>query len=195
MNWSLIQTIFIFISSILALISPIVYAKAILKGEAKPHRTTRFILLVITTLSTASLLANHNTVAVWLAAISTIQAIIVFLLSLKYGMGGWAKIDILCLVIAIIGIIFWQTTNNPLFGLYFSILADLTGMIPTIIKTYQLPQTEIATFFALDTIASIFTFFANSDFSVANIAYPVYLMLINALMVTLIITPKLKHTY
>ncbi|MBI4835687.1 MAG: hypothetical protein HY817_00345 [Candidatus Abawacabacteria bacterium] len=186
------QILFIVISSILALISPIIYARAILKGEAKPHRTTRFVLLIITALSTASLLANNNTVAVWLAGVSTLQAIIIFILSIKQGMGGWAKLDILCLVIALVGVVAWQTTNNPLIGLYCSILADFTGMVPALIKTYRLPKTEIATFFALDTVAAIFTLLATTIFSMENIAYPIYIFLINLVMCSLIVTPRLR---
>ncbi|MBI4836079.1 MAG: hypothetical protein HY817_02360 [Candidatus Abawacabacteria bacterium] len=187
------QTIYIVISSVLALISPIVYARAILRGEAKPHRTTRFVLLVITALSTASLLANNNTVAVWLAGVSTLQAIIIFALSIKHGMGGWAKLDILCLIIAVVGIIVWQTTNNPILGLYFSILADFTGMIPAIIKTYRFPKTEIVTFFLLDTIAAVFTLFAIDQLILENIAYPIYIFVINLIMCALIVAPRMPN--
>lgn len=85
------KSFFIVISSLLALISPLVYAKAIVKGEAKPHRTTRLILLVITLLATISLFAQNDTVAIWLAGVSALQSIIIFILSIKYGMGGWGK--------------------------------------------------------------------------------------------------------
>ena len=44
--------IFIFISSTLALISPVIYAKAIVKGKARPHRTTRLVLLFIAVIAT-----------------------------------------------------------------------------------------------------------------------------------------------
>lgn len=183
----MLQTILIICSSILALISPVIYAQSILKGEAKPHRTTRFVLLLITTLSTVSLIAQHNTVAVWLAGVSTLQSVVIFYLSIKRGMGGWSKSDIACLVIALFGIIIWQTTNNPILGLYFSILADFTGMIPAIIKTYKLPKTENVWFFGLDTIAGIFTLFAVNSFTTEQIAYPAYIFIINALMVILIL--------
>ena len=65
--------IFILISVVLALISPIVYSVAILKGEAKPHRTTRFVLLLITSLTTASLFVQGNRVAIYLAGVYTLQ--------------------------------------------------------------------------------------------------------------------------
>lgn len=184
------QAFFIFVSSVLALISPIVYGRAILRGEAKPHRTTRLVLLIITILSTASLLANHNTVAVWLAGVSTLQAVVIFVLSIKRGMGGWAKLDIACLGIALIGILAWQMSKNPAVGLYFSILADFTGVVPSLIKTYRFPKTEIATFFALDICASFFTLLALRTYTPADIAYPIYILLINATMTLLIISPR-----
>jgi len=181
------QTIFIVISSILAIVSPIIYTRSILKGEAKPHRTTRFVLLLITTLSTASLIAQHNTVAVWLAGISTLQAIVIFYLSIKRGMGGWSRSDISCLVVALFGIIIWRTTNNPLLGLYFSILADFTGMVPALIKTYKFPHTEIFWFYILDTVAGLFTLLAVNSFTPEQVAYPIYIFLINLTMTILIL--------
>jgi len=181
---------FIIISSLLALISPLVYSQAILKAKAKPHRTTRLVLLLITSLTTASLLAQKDQVAVYLAAVSAFQSIIIFILSLKWGMGGWAKTDIICLIIAILGILLWKTTNNPTLALYSAIAADFTGMAPAIIKTYKFPETEVWTFFFLDTIAAGFSILALKSFSLQESSYPIYIMLINFTMVLLIIRPK-----
>ena len=182
--------IFIIISSLLALISPVIYAKAILKGEAKPHRTTRLVLLLITSLATASLFAQHNTVAIWLAGVSTLQAIVIFALSIKHGMGGWAKSDMICLVIALLGIGLWQTTKQPTLALYAAIAADFTGMVPAIIKTYKFPKTEIWSFFFLDTVAAIFSLMAIKNWRIEEFSFPLYLMLINFAMVLLIVSPR-----
>lgn len=154
------QSVFILISSIFALISPIIYVKAIVKGAAKPHRTTRLVLLIITVLTTASLFAQHNTVAIWLAGVSTLQSIVIFTLSIKRGMGGFTKSDGICLIIALIGIILWQVTKNPIVALYCALLADFTGMIPTVVKAYKFPHTEIYQFFLLDVFAGIFSLLA-----------------------------------
>lgn len=185
------QTIFIIISSLLALISPLVYARAILKGEAKPHRTTRLILLLITSLATASLLAQHDRVAVWLAGISTLQSILIFILSLKRGMGGWGRSDLICLAIALLGIFLWQTTKNPALALYASIAADFTGMVPALIKTYRFPETEIWSFYFLDIFAAGFSLLAVQSFIPQQFSYQLYLMVINLVMVLLVLRPKL----
>lgn len=183
---------FIFLSSLLALISPLIYAKAILKGRAKPHRTTRLVLLLITSLATASLFAQHDTVAVWLAGVSSLQAVLLFALSIRHGMGGWAKTDVVCLVVALSGIVLWRTTQEPSLALYASIAADFTGMVPAIIKTLKYPDTEIWSFFLLDVFAAIFSLLAVKAWTVQEFSYPLYIMIINSIMVLLIIRPKFR---
>lgn len=188
------QSAFIAISSILALISPLIYAQSIVKGKVKPHRTTRLVLLIITTLATASLFVQGNTVAVWLAGVSMLQSIVIFTLSIKRGMGGWSPIDLLCLAIALIGIILWKTTNNPEVALVASLVADFTGMIPAIIKTYHFPETEDWRFFGLDTLAGLFTIMAVSTRTWQEYAFPLYIFLINTVMVCLILRPQAKFS-
>lgn len=187
------KTLFIVVSSLLALISPVIYARAILKGEAKPHRTTRFVLLLITGLATASLFAQHDNVAIWLAGISTLQAILIFSLSIKHGMGGWGKADLICLAVAFLGIVLWQTTADPSLALYCSIGADFAGMVPALIKTYRLPETEIWQFYLLDVFAAFFSLLALSVWDVQNFSYQVYIFGINLVMVFLVLRPKLPH--
>jgi hypothetical protein len=180
------KSLFLFFSVLLPLISPVVYSRAILRGKAKPHRTTRFVLLLNTSIATLSLLASHNHVAVWLALVSAIQALVIFSLSLRKGMGGWSMTDLVCLGIALLGIVLWQTTTNPMLALYASIASDLTGMVPAIIKTYHHPETEIWSFFALDSVAGLFNLLALSSYTLKDFSYPLYIVLINAFMVILI---------
>lgn len=183
------QAILIMASTLLALISPIIYAKAILNGEAQPHRTTRIVLLINTILATTSLYAQHDTVAIWLAGVSTLQSIFIFLLSIKYGMGGWEKLDISCLFIAAIGMVLWKTTNNPAIALYSSILADFVGMVPTLVKTYKKPNSEIWQFFTIDTIVGLLSLLAVQTWTLASVSYPLYIMTINMAVALLVVRP------
>jgi hypothetical protein len=176
----------------LALVSPIIYARAIFRGEAIPHRTTRIVLLVNTILATSALFAQHDTVAIWLAGVSTIQSVFIFALSLKYGTGGWAKLDMACLAIAVIGMILWKSTDNPTIALYSSILSDFVGMIPTLVKTYKRPSSEIWQFFAIDTVVGLLSLLAVSHWTPASISYPLYILLVNMSVALLVIYPRKK---
>ncbi len=184
------QQTLIILSSISVLISYGIYEWSIITGRTKPHRTTRFVLLLITALGTASLFASHDRVAIWLIGLSGLNCFIVFLLSLKYGMGGWAKTDILCLVIALAGIVVWKITDRPALGLYAAILADFAGMVPALLKTYRLPETEYWLSYIFDVAAAILTLFAIRNWGLTDFSYPLYLVVINALMLALTFRPK-----
>lgn len=122
--------------------SYLAYEWGMIKGWARPHRTTRLVIFVIVILGFLSLYAQGDRVVVWFLGICSVQSLIMLIMSFKYGMGGWAKEDLLALVIAIVGIVTWQVTDNPVLGLYAAVTADLAGMIPALIKTYRLPDSE-----------------------------------------------------
>jgi hypothetical protein len=143
--------------------------------------------MLIAILTAASILAQHNYVAIWLAGASAVQAVFIFGLSIKHGMGGKGKLDIICLSIALVGIILWQVTRQPVLALYFAILADFTGIIPSIIKTYKRPETEIWSFFAIDAVAGLLTLVVSKHWTAQDVSYPLYILLINSLMITVIL--------
>lgn len=182
------KNVFLVLSIVLPIYSPIPYIRSILAGITKPHRTTRLVYFVIGILTTLALFASGDRIALWISAVSTLQAIVLFYLGIMHGIGGWTKKDILCLILALSGIVLWQTTNNPIMGLYFGIAADFAGTIPTIIKTYHLPETENWQFYALDTLAGICNMLALSSFTPAAYSYPLYLILVNGLITLLAIS-------
>ena len=188
------QAAFILISSILVFLSYLIYEWSIVVGKTRPHRTTRFVIMVIAALGTASLFAAHDKVAIWLLAICALQSAVVFGLSLKWGMGGWAKTDLFCLFIAAIGIAFWKITDNPALGLYAAIAADFFGMVPAILKTYRLPHTEYWLSYVFDIFAAGFTLLAIQNWEIQGYSYPLYILLINLAMLALILRPKLSFS-
>lgn len=185
------QNVLITASVLLASLSSFVYFIAILKGQAKPHRTTRLVFLVISTVTTFSLFVQGNQVAVWLAGISMLQSLIIFSLSIKYGMGGWSKLDIFCLFTALVGIIAWQLTQNPIIALYFAIGADFIGIVPTLMKTFHYPKTEVWTFYFLDVCAGICNLLATEKLVFDQYLYPFYIIVINLIMVLLVVRPNM----
>lgn len=152
---------------------------AILTGKARPHRTTRFVLFVIAILSTSALFAQQSFVAFIFSATILISTSATFVLSIKSGMGGISKLDLLCLFLAILGIGLWKTTNNPTIGLYAAILADFTGFIPTLVKTYKIPDSEVVITFFFDFIGGITSILAIGNLVPQEIIFPLYIALIN----------------
>jgi hypothetical protein len=130
----------------LPLVSTVVYVVSILKGRSKPQRMTRLLLLLIAGISFSALLAAHDRAAVWLALISLLQAMLIWALSLKRGMGGRDPFDLLCLGLCAVGLMLWFVSGESLFGLVMSIVADLVACLPSLRKTVRWPHTESCAF-------------------------------------------------
>ena len=172
--------------ALLPLASSITYAWSITRGDTVPQVTTRFLMMAITSLSFISLLAAHDHSGVWLALTSTIQAIGLWLLSLRKGMGSiFNRLDMICLLLCALGILLWLASGQSLVGLFASIAADLIGCVPSIVKTWRLPYSETITFYGLDAVAGICILFS-TPITWRSAIFPIYIFLINAVFVAVI---------
>jgi hypothetical protein len=174
-----IKDIFLVISIVVGLVTPLIGIRSIFKGEYKPQRTTRVIFLLLLFISVASLLAQKDRVAIVLAVLQWLTSLIIFVLSFKYGVGGFEKKDIVVFFMAMITLIIWKTTSNPALALYMSILTDFIGLSPTLIKAYKQPYTEDPKFYASDTMSGFFNLIAVKNYQLNALAFPGYIFLIN----------------
>jgi hypothetical protein len=181
----------IFISSIFAATSSILYITSILKGKTKPHRTTRFVVFVMVLLGTIALYFSHNWPTFYLYLIYCLGNFTIFLLSIKNGMGGWTRTDLTCLIISGLGIVFWQLTNNPLLALLASITANIVANVPAVIKTYKYPETETWIYYFLGIFANTIILFAQKTFTFSDYVFPAYFVLLNIVFVVLILRYKI----
>ncbi len=137
------QTILLMLSGILAIMGGMIYLVSIGRGRTKPHRTTRFVLLIVVALNFVSVLAAQgNSGAKLYAGITCLFALAYFVMSIKRGMGGSSAFDWTCLILALLGIVAWQITNNPMLGIYFAVAADFIAYLPAFVKTWYHPHTE-----------------------------------------------------
>lgn len=154
------------------------YLLDILKGKTKPQRTTWFIWTFLGSISFTSQLklgAHWSLVYVGLNAAGNLA---VFLLSLKYGTGGWRKMDVTALVIACVGVAISFIFTSPMIALTGSIVADFAGTSLTLYKTYLDPSSETSiTWFFMGT-SSLFAALAVGKMDFSLLLYPVYICIV-----------------
>jgi hypothetical protein len=159
------------LSGVIVLIGAPFYAIDIFKGKTKPERTTWFIWSVLGVIAFFSQKALHAHWSLVYAGIDAIGSLIVFALSLKYGVGGWSWLDRFALSVAAIGVAI-SLIVHALFGV---ILADGVGAVLTILKTYRKPDSETSiTWFGVGTSA-LFGALSVGHFRPALLLYPLYL--------------------
>ena len=180
------------VAAFIAILQAIPYIWSILMGHTRPSRVSYGIWAVILTIELASYIAVGATTTVWVLLVLTINAFIIFGLSIKYGMGGRTKFDIPCLVVAGIAIVLWLTTKNPALAVYFSTLAGFIGYLPTIKKAYLLPNTENTLSWVMYVIAATLNVCAPTSLSFVIALPPICGFVLSVVVASLLLFPRWK---
>ena len=182
------------ISVILFLIAAPPYIIDTLHGTTRPERASWFIFLV---LNLTAFVANITLGASWslvFLGLDTMGSLIVFSMSLKYGVGGWTRLDRAALAIAAIGVAVSFIAREPVIALIGVILADAAGTVPTIFKTFAEPGSETTISWLLTGTGAVCGLLSVGKFDVPLLLYPAYLTLANyAIPVTQFVSGRLKR--
>lgn len=170
----------VYCQGVLPVIGAFPYIKDILRHKTKPHRTSFLIWAVLDSIAFATQLAKGATWSLIMPAVGTIEVLTSFVLSLKYGVGGFAKKDIAALLLSGLGLILWYFTKEPLVALLIVICVDVIGMSLTILKTYAHPHTETFSTWLLSSIAGLFAAAAVGHWTFSLLIYPLYICVANA---------------
>lgn len=175
-----------YVSFLMIIAVTIPYIIDIVRGRAKPARSTRlmFFLLMALTIAQQHNLNSGYAMAVTLAELISSAALLI--LSVKYGVGGLRRTDFVCYVLLALSLVVWLITKNALLALHLAIVADTIAFWPTLEKTWREPKSETWLFFFGGVIAPLFSIFAQRDWSYAIIVYPLYLSFINLVELILI---------
>jgi len=182
------------IAGILSIIGYVPYIISILQGKTQPNRATWFIWTVVGGLLAFSYAAEGDPQTIWLPLGYFFGPFITALLSLRYGYAVWTRFDTICLTVALVSIIPWILSDNATFTLLVNVLIDMSGALPTLVKTYREPETEDLLAWFIFFVANTIQLFALSYWNIAAV-YPIYLFFLAAGMVALILKGKLKSTH
>lgn len=184
MNWS---NIFVIISSILIVSAAIPYFVDILKGKTKPRVVTWSIWGLLNVISgTASLIDHQYSTAILLAILTICNFVIVFF-GWKHGDKKIGKLDTVCFIGAIIGILLWWLFNSPAVAVIATIIIDFIGAIPTFKHAWQKPFEETLSNYLLGLFGEVFTLFSISTLLITAFAFPIYAISGNLLFSLIII--------
>jgi hypothetical protein len=130
------------LSGLIAFAASIPYIIDIVKGNTKPQRMAWVIFLTLSGISFFAQLAEGATDSLWFPLVLFVQAIIIFALTLKFGVGGQSKFDIFSLVAALCIMLIWYATKSAAVAIVCSVTINTIGKILVAEKTYRMPHTE-----------------------------------------------------
>src|ERR1019366_5950203 len=159
------------------------YAMDVIKGKAKPARSTRLMFTFLLAITILQQLSIHSGFLIVVTASEAVGALVILALAIKRGVGGWAKLDILCYCLLAVDVAVWLTTGSAFIALHLSVLADLIAFTPTFVKTWRHPKSETPLFFVTGVVAPSLNILGAGKFSYGVLLFPAYLAFINLLEV------------
>ena len=177
------------VSSLYILIGAIPYIKDIFKKQVHPHVLSWLGWGLITGLGAAAMFADGST---WMAVIvfaNTVACLSIVFFSVIRKIGVWetSHFDWFFFFMGILGLVLWQTVHLPVLALICAMVADFAFGLPTIIKTYNDPETETPFVWVAATLSGFFSLFAIQTIAFHEIAYPVFLLMFDSTVLLLVL--------
>jgi hypothetical protein len=188
---------FVIVGTLIGAVGAVAYLVDTVKGKVKPNRVSFLLWSIAPFIAFAAQIKQ----GVGLESVMTFSTgflpITTFAASFVNKNAEWkvTRFDILCGFLSLAGLVLWLITKVGNVAILFSILADGLAAVPTIVKAYHYPDTELAWPWLATSFGVVLTLLTLSEITLANSGFIIYIMLVNTLIFSLIqfrIGEKLK---
>jgi hypothetical protein len=168
------------------------YFLEIHKKEIYPHNLSWLGWAFITFVGAIAMLDGGFSWSVIILFANSLSCLIVVIYSIYKKVGVWSTTiyDYIFFGLGIFGIILWQTFNMPIMAILCAVLADLFFGIPTIIKAYKNPKSEIYLAWLSCSIAGLLSLFAVRSYILTEFLYPLYLFIFDTSILLIVLLFK-----
>ncbi|MBU2103851.1 hypothetical protein KKD81_01660 [Patescibacteria group bacterium] len=171
------------------------YIRDTVRGKVKPNKVTWLLWAIAPLIATAAAISDGVGWAVLPVFLSGFGPLLVFLFSFVNKESYWklGRLDYICGLFSVLALILWAVTNQPAVAILFAILSDGIAAVPTVIKAWKHPETENAGPFLSGLFTASTAFTAISALRFTEIAFPIYLIGINCILVFSILRRRFRR--
>ena len=188
----MMRDILIGVSTLLTVISVVPYIIETIRRRTKPRIVSWFTWSLLTGIAAFASWSDGQYPAAILMASATIETLLVVAVGFRYGDRKFTRLDVLCQLGALLGLLAWRLFGSPEIAVIASVSVDFVGAVPTIVHSWKKPFEETWSAFALSALGCLATILATRNWQVTSVAYPLYIVTVNTAL-TGIIVLRLKH--
>ncbi len=167
-----VHDVLLILAPALALAANVPYIIAMLRGRIRPNRATWLIYLIVGVCGCASSYAAGVRDALGVALTYIIGPVVISLLAVSRGEGGWSRLDRSCLGLAALSLALWALTGDPVLAVVLTSIADLCGSIPTVLKAWHDPKSEDRLSWLMFASANLLNLLLIPYWSIGTALYP-----------------------
>lgn len=182
----------VFVGVGINLVGAIPYIRETLRGTTKPNRVTWLMWSIAPLIATAAAFSDGIRLATLPVFMAGIMPLTILAASFINKEAYWKleTFDYLCGFFSLTALILWAITKEPLVAIFFAIIGDFFAAIPTLVKSWRHPETETASAYVASLLATLTSFFAITLWTFSAYAFPLYLVMINGLVILAIYKKK-----
>jgi hypothetical protein len=184
----MLPSYFVLIGTLIGAVGAVVYLIDTIKGKVKPNRVSFLLWSIAPFIAFAAQIKQ----GVGLEALMTFSTGFLPIMTLagsflnKQAEWKLTKFDLLCGFLSVVGLVLWQITKVGNVAIFFSILADGLAAVPTIVKAYKYPDTELAWPWIATSFGVLLTLLTLKELSFANSGFIIYILIINTIIFSLV---------
>lgn len=169
---------FVFLGAVLNLIGSTNYCWNTLRGRTSPNRVTWFLWALAPMIAFAAMMQQgvgfRQSLMTFMVGFGPL---LVFVCSFFNRKSVWkiTRFDITCGALSILGLVVWMVTRTGNVAIFFSIVADGLALLPTLVKSINLPETESYIVFMNGCISAIITLLVIEKWDFQHIGFPLYI--------------------
>lgn len=185
----------VIIGAVLSLIACFSYIRSMFRGEAMPNRVSWLMWAIAPMIATAAGLASGVRWAVLPVFMSGFSPLLIFIFSFVSKKAYWKlePFDYVCGICSAVALILWAVTKDADLAILFAVISDGAAAIPTIAKSWTHPETENVFPFVTGLLSAIFAFFAIQAWNFSGYAFPIYLVIVNIIIIGSVYRKKLHR--
>jgi hypothetical protein len=175
---------FVIVGTLIGAAGALAYLLDTIKGKVKPNRVS-FLLWSIAPMIAFTAQIKQGVGLESLMTFSTgFLPLLTFMASFVNKQAEWkfTKFDLTCGFLSLIGLLLWLITRVGNVAIFFSIVADGLAALPTLVKAYRFPETEIAWPWLASVIGIVLTLFTLQEWTFANSGFILYILVVDFLI-------------
>lgn len=179
---------FVILGAIITTIGGASYLIETLKGKVKPNRVSYLLWSLAPLIAFFAELKQGVGLQSLMTFMVGVLPLTTFIASFVNKNAEWklTSFDVTCGALSAFGLTLWYVTKSGNIAIVFSILADALAALPTIVKAFNYPETEIAWPYFTATISAGLTLLTIKVWDFAAYAFPLYILLVTLVIFSLV---------
>ena len=183
----------VILAAFATLLAALIYIRSMVTSPTNPNRVTWLMWSIAPLIAAAAAISDGVRWSALPVFMSGFSPFLIFTASFFTKKAYWklSSFDYLCGALSAAALALWYITADPSIAIVFAMVSDGFAAIPTLKKAYNHPETESAWPFIVGVFSPATSFAAAVTWTFSELAFPIYLIIINILLVFSVFNKKL----